>query len=336
MKTNTENTPLISIIIPCYNVGRYVEKCIRSIMEQNYVNLEIIPVNDGSQDYTPQILDNLALEDRRIKLIHKNNQGVSAARNSGLDVATGEYVVFVDGDDYLSEDYVDYMLLLAKKDGADMVLSKNWFMRHNQPQLDSDNIETISPIKATTLLMSQRIMVGCWNKMYRKKFLDENNLRFSTTLFYGEGLYFITKASQMANKVTTGERMVYYYRKNNDASATMKYKIENHHNGEIAINKIKDELICSDSKLLDMIDIHKTCFCMNALIQTYACELDKTYRKDCRHWKTIIKKHLPILLISTDVSAYRKIIVLTGLCFPRIISKLNILHRKRMAKLSVR
>ena len=107
------NNPLISIIVPCYNVERYVEQCIRSIMGQSYKNIEIITVDDGSPDNSSQILDKLANEDSRIKVIHKQNAGVSAARNSGLDVATGDYVVFVDGDDYLAPDYVDYMLQLA-------------------------------------------------------------------------------------------------------------------------------------------------------------------------------------------------------------------------------
>lgn len=333
---NNEKRPLITFIIPCYNVGRYVEKCIKSIMGQDYENLEIILVDDGSIDDTPQILDNLAKEDNRIKVIHKCNEGVSAARNSGLDLATGDYVIFVDGDDYVSKDYVDYMLHLVNKDNADLVLSKNWFVRHNQPQLTCDHIETISSIKATVLLLSPRIMVGCWNKMYRKKFLDENNLRFSTTLFYGEGLHFITKASQLANKVTVGERLVYHYRKNNASSATMKYKIGNYRNGEISINKIKDEMFNPDPEVLNMIAIHKTLFCMTALCQTYANGFNNRYSDDCRHWKSVIKNGLPKLLISKHVSLYRKLLVLGGAYFPGIYSGLNKLHRKRMAKLSVK
>lgn len=334
--TNNEKCPLISVIIPCYNVGKYVEKCIRSIMDQSYANLEIIPVNDGSKDDTPQILDSLAQEDSRIKIIHKNNGGVSAARNSGLDLATGDYVFFVDGDDYISNDYVDYMLHLANKDNADFVLSKNCFMQHTQPQLPNDHIETISSTKATALLLSPRIMVGCWNKMYKKIFLDENNLRFSTTLFYGEGLHFITKASQLANIVTVGERRIYYYRKNNDSSATTKYRIENHHNGEIAIDKIKNELLHPAPEVLHMIDIHKCLFCTNALIQTYANGLHNQYSDDCKHWKSIIRKSLPKLLISKRVSLWRKILVLGSVYFPIVYSRLNIMHRKRIAKLSVK
>lgn len=333
---NTKTSPLISFIVPCYNVGEYVEKCIRSIMDQKYQNIEIIPINDGSNDCTPQILEMLSHEDNRIKVIHKLNEGVSAARNSGLELAHGDYVVFVDGDDYLSADYSNYMLHLANIDDADVVLSKNCYIQYDQNQIITDHIETITAAKATILLLSPRIMVGCWNKMYRKDFLDRNNIRFSTTLFYGEGLHFITKASQLANKVTVGELRVYYYRKNNNASATMKYNIQNHYNGEIAIERIKNELICKDPEILDAIDVHKSGFALNALIQTYANRLNKTYQNDCDHWKSVIRTNLPKILRSGYMSLYRKLLIIGGVFFPAIYWRLNKIHRIRMAKVSVK
>ena len=118
----------VSVIVPCYKVEKYVEQCIRSIINQTYDNIEIIPVDDGSPDNTPCILDKLSQEDNRIHVIHKQNAGVSAARNSGLSVATGDYVVFVDGDDFLAKDYVEYMLQLSNIEDSDFVLSQNCFI----------------------------------------------------------------------------------------------------------------------------------------------------------------------------------------------------------------
>lgn len=328
--------PIVSVIVPCYNVARYIKKCIQSIINQTYSSIEIIIVDDGSPDETPQILDELILKDNRIKVIHKNNEGVSAARNSGLRIAAGDYIVFVDGDDYLAEDYVSYMLQLAEKDDADFVLSKKWFMRDCQNQISDDYVETISPAEATSLLLSPYIMVGCWNKMFRKKFLDNNNLQFSTSLFYGEGLHFITRASQLANKITTGERMVYYYRRNNIDSATTKYTYQNYINGELAIDKIAADIIIKDAVVTNMLAIHKSLFCMNALSHTYAQGMNKIYIKDCQHWKSVIRKNLLILLRSTQVSLYRKCLVIGGVTFPGIYSKLNTWHRHRNAKLSVK
>ena len=327
---------LVSIIVPCYKVESYVEQCIRSLMQQSYDNVEIIPVDDGSPDGTPQILDRLAAEDSRIKVVHKRNAGVSAARNSGLDIATGDYIVFVDGDDYLATDYVDYMLSLASKDNADFVLTKNWFTRESQPQIVVDKVETITPAEATALLISLRVIVGSHNKMYRKKFLDDNGLRFSSALFYGEGLNFIVKAAQLANRVTTGERMVYYYRRNNESSATTKYNIRKYYNGEESLNRIEAELLLKTYDIMLMMGLHKSVFCLGALSQTYAHHLQHKYKDDCAHWRSVIKKYLPSLMKSSKVSVYRKTMLLGGLMFPSVISRLDMWRRRRIAQNSVK
>ena len=94
---------LVSIIIPIYNSEKYLKKCIDSILEQKYNNLEIILINDGSTDNSGKICDRLAIEDKRIKVIHKLNEGVSIARNKGLEMAKGEYIFFIDSDDYIDE-----------------------------------------------------------------------------------------------------------------------------------------------------------------------------------------------------------------------------------------
>lgn len=326
----------ISFIVPCYNVERYVEKCITSIAEQTIKEIEIIPIDDGSPDGTGAILDTLAAKDDRIKVIHKKNGGVSAARNSALEVATGEYVVFVDGDDYIAPDYAAYMLMMTQKDDADFVLTKNWFTREGQSQVEHDTIETITPLQATALLLSLRVIVGSHNKMYRRSFLEKNKLRFSTSLFYGEGLNFIIKAAQLASRVTTGERMVYYYRRNNEISATTKYNVQKYRNGESALDKIADELLRKDADVCLMMALHKSVFCLGAISQTYAHGRQDEYAEDCHRWRKTIKGFLPLLLRSPKVSLYRKLLLLGGLTLPRVVSKLDMWRRKRVANHSVR
>ena len=105
--------PKISIIVPVYNVSSFLSKCIESICGQEYPFLEIILVDDGSTDESGKICDSYAEKDTRIKVIHKQNQGVSLARNTGLDVTTGQWICFVDGDDYIMPEYVSYMLALG-------------------------------------------------------------------------------------------------------------------------------------------------------------------------------------------------------------------------------
>lgn len=104
------NTPLISVIVPVYNVEKYLDECVRSIMNQTHHNLEIILVDDGSTDQSPAMCDAFAREDSRVKVLHKKNGGASSARNAGLDIATGDYFGFVDSDDYIMLDYYEQLL----------------------------------------------------------------------------------------------------------------------------------------------------------------------------------------------------------------------------------
>ena len=116
------NNDLISVVVPCYNVEKYLEKCVKSIVDQTYTNLEIILVDDGAKDGTPELCDKLALTDSRIKVVHKLNGGLSDARNAGITVASGEYITFFDSDDWLEPDTIKnaYDKLIA--DNFDLVV----------------------------------------------------------------------------------------------------------------------------------------------------------------------------------------------------------------------
>lgn len=115
------NQPLVSIIIPIYNVEKYLERCVKSVIEQSYTNLEIFLVDDGSPDNSGAIADSLAKNDKRIKVIHQKNKGLSGARNTGIKQATGEWIMFVDSDDFIDSDMVKTMLNIAIKNKAEIV-----------------------------------------------------------------------------------------------------------------------------------------------------------------------------------------------------------------------
>ena len=113
--------PLISIIIPVYGVEEYLNQCLESVVNQTYANLEIILVDDGSKDNCPAMCDGWANKDSRIKVVHKENGGLSSARNAGLDIFTGEYVAFVDSDDYIAQDMYELLYSRAKEGNYDIV-----------------------------------------------------------------------------------------------------------------------------------------------------------------------------------------------------------------------
>ena len=110
---------MISVIIPVYNVAAYLPECLESILVQDYANLEIILIDDGSTDDSGVICNNYAQKDARVKVIHQKNGGAAAAKNAGLRVATGEYLAFADSDDYLEPDAYSHMMMLLKQSGAD-------------------------------------------------------------------------------------------------------------------------------------------------------------------------------------------------------------------------
>lgn len=171
---------LISIIVPVYNVEKYLEKCLDSITNQTYKNLEIIVIDDGSTDKSGIICDKYAQKDNRIKVIHKLNGGLSDARNAGLDICTGDYIGFVDSDDYIEPDMYEYLLEKSKETNADVSMC-NFYIEDER----SDNIklaavfdEFVSDDKEIILkfYLENNILIGIWNKLFKCEVL--NNIRF--------------------------------------------------------------------------------------------------------------------------------------------------------------
>jgi glycosyltransferase involved in cell wall biosynthesis len=185
LNSQVVSQPLVSVIVPVYNVEKYIKKCVRTIMEQDHKNLEIILVDDGTKDSSGQIIDELARQDHRIHVIHKENGGVSSARNSGLDVATGEYIVFVDGDDYVEKEYVSYLVDLAEHTGCDMAVSRNHYSLLNKSQIREDHRYVASAERAIEDIYLMKLNEAVWNKLYRHDFLKEKGIRVYRT-FVGE------------------------------------------------------------------------------------------------------------------------------------------------------
>lgn len=336
MKNYLISKPLVSIIIPAYNVEQYIEKCIFSIIQQSYKNIEIIIIDDGSSDKTPLIIDQLALQDNRILVFHTQNTGVSAARNVGIKLSKGEYLVFVDGDDYLSDDYVEYMLGLVEKTGGELCLSLNCFTKANENQILRDKITTLSPTQATALLLSPRIIVGSWNKIYKKSVLVDNKLKFQTDLFYGEGLFFFTEFAQRCKKIGVGARKVYYYRRNNYNSATSKFNIAKYINGDLAIDNIRENLKLHNTDIELMLDLHKCLFSMGAIVGIKANKQDKRYKQVYQKFQSYLHNNALKFIFKRKVPLYQKGILIGTCISPSLMSKLDTWRRKRIAKYSVK
>lgn len=172
------NTPLISVIVPIYNVEQYLNRCLKSIVKQSYKKLEIILVDDGSTDRCPQICDEWASKDNRIKVIHKKNGGLSDARNYGFEVATGEYIGYVDSDDWIELDMYEILMNVINREKSDIAccsVRKVWEDRDLQSTdyINKLQITSFDTENALKLLIEDNILQQTvWNKLYRKDIID--------------------------------------------------------------------------------------------------------------------------------------------------------------------
>ncbi len=314
---------LISIIVPVYNVEKYITQCITSIIEQTYKNIEIIAINDGSIDNSLEALEKLKLQDDRIKIITQDNKGVSCARNEGLKVSKGKYIIFVDADDYISNEFVNYMHSLISKDNCDFAFSLNNYWEKNEKQETNIYEKTINSNIAVGLLLSPDVTVGCWNKIYKKSFLSNNNITFRGDLYYGEGLNFIIRTALATNKICVGNKKVYYYRKNNVMSATSKFSFNKYINGEKSLLIIKDIIDLDDDFVKSMYLLHISTFYVGAVASLIENKCTKKYLNYYTSWKKKIKNNLPYIVSSKYITFYRKSVIVAGFIAPHLISKLN-------------
>jgi glycosyltransferase involved in cell wall biosynthesis len=192
--------------------------------------MEIILVDDGSDDGSGAIIDELAQEDPRILVIHQENKGVSAARNSGLKLAQGKYLMFVDGDDYVEPDYVAYFVSLIENNCTDMAVGRKAFEKKDSVQIVEDHIKTVDAEDVIEGIYLNHFGVAVWNKIYRHDIVKKIGLTFNPEFWYGEGMLFNILYLQYAETAAIGERRVYHVREN-PASATRYFKLENQYCG---------------------------------------------------------------------------------------------------------
>ena len=205
--------PLISLIVPCYNVEQYLPKCVDSILRQSYHNLEIWLVDDGSPDKCGKICDDYAKQDNRVRVIHKVNGGLSDARNVAIDQATGEWITFVDSDDYLADDCVETLYRLVEKYGCEVSVALfETFYEGETPNISNSLSveEKMEPVKAVEQMFYQKYFdTSAWAKRYHRR-LFEDGIRYPKGLIY-EDLATTYLLMLKSNGVAYVDKVVYYY-----------------------------------------------------------------------------------------------------------------------------
>ena len=225
-------TPLVSIIIPVYGVEHYIEKCIRSVLEQTYSNLEVVVVDDATKDSSIIIIERIILEysyckTKNIKIIqHSSNRGLSAARQTGIDASTGKYIIHVDSDDYIEPVMVEKLVNAAESDDADMAICGAFY---DYRTTTHTFLPAVCQNKLVYLknLITQKVSTNIWGRLIKRSLYVENNIRCLEGINYGEDYAIIPKLVYYSNKIISVNAPLYHYVRYNADSYTSSFNLRN-------------------------------------------------------------------------------------------------------------
>lgn len=320
--------PLISIIIPAYNIENYIAKCLDSLLNQTYKNLDIIVVDDGSSDNTGKIIDDYVSKYDNIKVIHKKNAGVSAARNTGIEVARGDYIGFVDGDDTVDKEMFEVLIENAIKYDADishcgykMVFPSRIDYYYNTGILVKQNNE----LGLKDLIIGQRVEPGLVNKLYKKELFK--TVRMNEEIKINEDLlanYYLFKQSQ---KSVFYDKCMYSYILRKGSAATSK----------VNINKILDPVKVRKEMLEDLgkesnlynISYEKYIMSLVYICRNVQIRKNKEYKSYIDDAKKSLKYEINNIIKNKAMSKKTKLMVIGNLYFSRIFYIIDDIHAFR-------
>lgn len=246
------NKPLISIIVPVYNVETYLDQCIHSVLNQTYSNWELLLINDGSTDSSGTICDDYAKGDERIRVVHKNNGGLSDARNAGINNCTGEYITFLDSDDGIREDFLETCLTTAIQHDVDIVIGHFFIWDENQQTfyyfVEQSQKDTIELISAQEALNRQVVwknfntapFVVAWGKVFKATLF--NTIRFPKGKVF-EDEYTIHKALLKSDSVALINKEFYMYRRHGNSIMT----------SDFSLSKVLNNIEALEERIVDLV-----------------------------------------------------------------------------------
>ena len=209
---------MISIIVPVYNVEKYLDECIQSIHEQTYTDWECLLINDGSKDNSLSICEKWAKLDTRIRVIHQTNQGVSAARNKGIQMAEGQFITFIDSDDWIDNKYLESLYILGREYKIDLCVSgliqnyPNGYTLAFHPSYKGSFSLNKKNLNHFIDLNKKYLLYGPVSKLYKKEIINKYNIKFPIDISYGEDLIFNFQYLEHVNTIACIDKAFYHYR----------------------------------------------------------------------------------------------------------------------------
>jgi glycosyltransferase involved in cell wall biosynthesis len=301
---------LISVIVPVYKVETELGKCVKSVINQTYKNLEIILVDDGSPDNCPEICDNFSKEDSRIKVLHKENGGLSDARNAGLDIANGDYISFVDSDDWIEPDFIEVLLTNIETNDADIsicnyrMVNEQGQIRHYIPENSSVELfdhdqgirELFANIKFTAMMPT---------KLYKKHLFDD--IRFPKDHIY-EDVAVSGPLFDKCNKTILCNRELYNYFQRTNSIVNSKF---NHKQLDILLYAKQriEYAISNDNKfIIEAESFYLKCL-LNTLLNAFEDKSNSETRTIIGDLKKDLKKHKKYILNNKYIENRRKVLM---------------------------
>ena len=263
---------LVSVIVPVYNVEKYLDNCIKSIIKQTYTNIEILLIDDGSTDKSSIICDNYLKIDERIKVIHKKNEGLSSARNYGLQIANGKYVMFVDSDDFIALDIIGKCIKKINNDYSDICCFAKEYIFSNSKKIVNNGSEFCENGHDTLkrMLIKDDIDNSACDKLFKKELF--HNIRFPIGKYY-EDIGTVYKLIMESNLVSHINDIGYYYVIRNNSITTEKFS-----DRQFDYMELSKEMIDNiEKKYNDLTEESEAfyCFALISIINKYNSSLNK-------------------------------------------------------------
>lgn len=319
MSGEESKKPLISVIIPIYKVEKYLHKCVDSVINQTYSNLEIILVDDGSPDGCGRVCDEYAAKDSRIRVIHKENGGLSDARNAGLDIATGEYIGFVDSDDYIAQNMYEILLKNAEKSNADISLCgyyneyEGGMIKNNYPVSEQKVLAASDGLKE--VIYSKKYGIMAWTKLYKKELFK--NVRYPKGHIC-EDVYVIGDIFENVKIAAFDTTPLYYYVHRDDSISICRFN-EKHLDWIRSYEHLSDTISKSFPELNKIAKIRLLwgrMFILDRSILTDNTDLNKSIQKYIRRNILLcfdsfftVNRRLTIIAAAISLKLYRKLIM---------------------------
>ena len=282
----------ISIIVPVYNCEKYLRRCVDSLIGQTYCNIEIILVDDGSTDSSSSICDSYTISDNRIVVIHKENAGVSAARNAGLRICTGEYVMFVDADDWIESDACGKIVHAIDKKSL-LYLWNTRVIRNGHVELQKEirapaSIqEFVASIIAVDKYQNPYIR-AVWGKLFKRDLFE--NVQFPEDIYIGEDACFLLKCAEKVHSVDQIKifQDAWYNYRIIPGSAVRRYKVDLLEQSIKQYNYILSQISCLNMENEKVITTAMNMFCWKAFVSIKENEMKTEKRTDdCKRWMKI-------------------------------------------------